>query len=88
MLKKNRVAIIVGLVRSNSQPTFYAAIPQAEVFENDKWTEPAGLHLIPLPFADDIRDAPIQQGFKGSCFRVTLRPVLLNASQRLKIRTL
>lgn len=33
--------------------------------EEEGWREPAGFHLIPLPFADDIRAAPIEEGFIG-----------------------
>ncbi|KAI0029416.1 SPOC like C-terminal domain-containing protein [Vararia minispora EC-137] len=61
MLKKKRIALLLGIVRSNSQPTFYAGLPQAEVFKDDSWVEPAGMHLIPLPFADDIREAPVRE---------------------------
>ena len=28
--------------------------------EEGGWNEPAGFHLIPLPFADDMRAAPDQ----------------------------
>lgn len=27
--------------------------------------EPGGFHLIPLPFADDIRSAPIEEALRG-----------------------
>jgi ATP-dependent DNA helicase 2 subunit 1 len=30
------------------------------------WNEPAGIHLIQLPFADDIRAAPIEEGYRAS----------------------
>lgn len=39
---------------------------QEEKDDESGWTEPAGFHLIPLPFADDIRSAPIQEGFQGT----------------------
>ena len=41
---------------------------QEEKEDETGWTEPAGFHLIPLPFADDIRSAPIQEGFQGAFF--------------------
>ena len=41
---------------------------QVEKEDETGWTEPAGFHLIPLPFADDIRSAPIQEAFQGAVF--------------------
>lgn len=32
------------------------------------WHEPAGFHLIPLPFADDIRAAPVEESARGTPF--------------------
>lgn len=45
--------------RPTSIPEFVAILPQAEE-RNEKGiqTEPPGMHLIPLPFADDIRNMP------------------------------
>lgn len=33
--------------------------------ENPTENEPGGFHLIPLPFADDIRGAPIEEATRG-----------------------
>src|SRR5882762_10644262 len=44
------------------------SVLQAEKTEEEGWSEPGGFHLIPLPFADDIRAAPIDKGHKG-CYR-------------------
>lgn len=33
--------------------------------EEGGWSEPAGFHLIFMPFADDIRTAPITEAFRG-----------------------
>lgn len=38
---------------------------QEEKAEEGGWNEPAGFHLIPLPFADDIRAAPVENGYRG-----------------------
>ena len=38
---------------------------QAEKVDEAGWREPPGFHLIPLPFADDIRAAPVETGFRG-----------------------
>ena len=83
MAKKDKIAIALGLLRSNSSPTFFALLPQVRPwlvffsFVNDKifiqeeredeggWRDPAGFHLIPIPFADDIRAAPIDEAALG-----------------------
>lgn len=38
---------------------------QTEKLEESGWMEPAGIHLVPLPFADDIRAAPVEQAIRG-----------------------
>ncbi|KAI0346241.1 Ku DNA-binding complex, Ku70 subunit [Trametopsis cervina] len=60
MIKKKRIGLVLSLPRRNATPTFCALVPQAEKVEEGGWIEPAGLHLITLPFADDIRAAPEQ----------------------------
>jgi len=37
-----------------------------ELDENNAQIEPPGFHLIPLPFADDIRAAPVQTSQRGA----------------------
>ncbi|CAA7265755.1 unnamed protein product [Cyclocybe aegerita] len=66
MLKKDKIAIVLAMTRRNSTPIFCALLPQDENVDDSGWTEPAGFHLIPLPFADEIRSAPIQEGFRAS----------------------
>lgn len=34
--------------------------------EKGGWSEPAGFHLIVLPFADDIRAPPLDEEFRGT----------------------
>jgi ATP-dependent DNA helicase 2 subunit 1 len=50
--KMNKVAIVWAIFRRNSSGRMGALIPCAS--EN----EPQGLHYVPLPFSDDIRDVP------------------------------
>lgn len=64
MVKKGKIGLVCALTRRNASPSFCALLPQAEG-ESDGWAEPSGFHLIPLPFADDIRAAPIEEGFRG-----------------------
>ncbi|CAL1715872.1 unnamed protein product [Somion occarium] len=66
MIKKKRIGLVLTLTRRNSSPIFCALLPQAEKAEESGWSEPAGFHLIPLPFADDIRAAPIETGYRAS----------------------
>ncbi|KAL4250950.1 ATP-dependent DNA helicase II subunit 1 [Abortiporus biennis] len=65
MIKKDKIGLVLALTRRNSSPIFCALLPQEEKDE-DGWNEPAGFHLIPLPFADDIRAAPIESGHRAS----------------------
>jgi len=55
----------VALTRRNSSPTFCAMLPQAEKVEDGGWNEPPGFHLVPLPFADDLRAAPIEEASRA-----------------------
>ncbi|KAJ7129186.1 SPOC like C-terminal domain-containing protein [Mycena epipterygia] len=66
MVKKKKMGLVLSLTRRNSSPTFCALIPQEEKVDEAGWTDPAGFHLIPLPFADDIRAAPVETGCRAS----------------------
>ncbi|KAK7691202.1 hypothetical protein QCA50_006305 [Cerrena zonata] len=66
MIKKKRIGLVLALTRRNASPMFCALSPQAENAEEGGWNEPPGFHLIPLPFADDIRAAPIETGYRAS----------------------
>ncbi|KAI9067712.1 ku70-like protein [Trametes sanguinea] len=66
MIKKKKIAIVLALTRRNASPIFCAVLPQAEKVDESGWREPPGFHLIPLPFADDIRAAPDLKGFRAS----------------------
>ncbi|CDO75109.1 hypothetical protein BN946_scf185010.g34 [Trametes cinnabarina] len=66
MMKKKKIAIVLALTRRNASPIFCAVLPQAEKVDESGWREPPGFHLIPLPFADDIRAVPVAKGFRAS----------------------
>ncbi|KIM39192.1 hypothetical protein M413DRAFT_447154 [Hebeloma cylindrosporum] len=66
MVKKGKIAIALALTRRNASPVFCALLPQEERNDETGWADPAGFHLIPLPFADDIRMAPIDEAFRAS----------------------
>ncbi|KAK2467237.1 hypothetical protein APHAL10511_000786 [Amanita phalloides] len=63
MSKKDKIGLVLAMTRSNSIPTFCALLPQDEKADEG---DPAGFHLIPLPFADDIRAAPIEEAYRAS----------------------
>ncbi|KAM5544081.1 hypothetical protein V8D89_002267 [Ganoderma adspersum] len=65
MINKKKIAIALALTRRNSSPIFCAVLPQEEKVDESGWREPPGFHLIPLPFADDIRAAPVEKAFRG-----------------------
>jgi ATP-dependent DNA helicase 2 subunit 1 len=64
MVKKGKIGLVRALTRRNASPSFCALLPQEEG-EGEGWAEPSGFHLIPLPFADDIRAAPVEENFRG-----------------------
>jgi len=66
MIKKKKIGVVLALTRKNSSPLFCALLPQEEKVDESGWSDPAGFHLIPLPFADDIRTAPVEKAFRAS----------------------
>ncbi|KAI3632520.1 hypothetical protein MIR68_009626 [Amoeboaphelidium protococcarum] len=61
MLQLQQYAIVAFQSRARSHPRLGALISQAEIVnENGIQDRPGGMQLIPLPFADDIRDLPQQ----------------------------
>ncbi|KAF8071492.1 SPOC like C-terminal domain-containing protein [Lyophyllum atratum] len=66
MVKKKKIGLVLALTRRNATPTFCALLPQEERADEGGWNEPAGFHLIPLPFADDIREATVVKAVRAS----------------------
>ncbi|OAX41910.1 Ku DNA-binding complex, Ku70 subunit [Rhizopogon vinicolor AM-OR11-026] len=65
MIEREKLGLVLALTRRNAAPIFCAMLPQAENGDEGEWKEPAGFHLIPLPFADDIRAAPMEEAFRA-----------------------
>jgi ATP-dependent DNA helicase 2 subunit 1 len=68
--EKNYVAICCIRKRSNEVARLHALVPQSEVRKDRKLIAPEGFHVVPLPYADDIRSLPpgfqiAQEGEKG-----------------------
>lgn len=57
MLAQDKIAIVKLIPRENSQVRFCAMLPQDERIDpQDGFQTPAGFQMIPLPYADDLRD--------------------------------
>ncbi|QRV75541.1 ATP-dependent DNA helicase II, 70 kDa subunit [Ceratobasidium sp. AG-Ba] len=81
MLAKKKYALTRCVFRNNNAMAFCAMLPQAEVMEDNLQMEPAGFHLIPLPFADDIRQPTVE---KSAHCSPELRKAASNIIERLK----
>eukprot|EP00923_Selenidium_pygospionis_P015656 GHVN01027312.1.p1 GENE.GHVN01027312.1~~GHVN01027312.1.p1 ORF type:complete len:659 (-),score=134.26 GHVN01027312.1:63-2039(-) len=56
MARRDQVAIVRWVQRVTSPPSLAALIPQMELIDDDdEQIQPAGFHMVPLPFAEDIR---------------------------------
>ena len=59
MAKKGKVGLGLFMPRQNVVPVFVAIVPQEEELSEDGQQMVApGMHLITLPYADDVRDVP------------------------------
>lgn len=59
LLSKDKVAIVQCVLRANSTPCIGALYPSPEIVSPDgHQTSPPGLHLVTLPYMDDVRDIP------------------------------
>ncbi|KAI9822976.1 MAG: ATP-dependent DNA helicase II subunit 1 [Phylliscum demangeonii] len=59
LLKADRMAVAWYVARKNAAPVIAALLPGPErVGEHGEQTTPPGLWIVPLPFADDIRQNP------------------------------
>lgn len=61
MAKKQKMALAIFCGRMNATPCFAALLPQLEERDEEGQKEPPGMFVIPLPFADDIREPPEKQ---------------------------
>lgn len=59
LLKNERIAIVWFIPRKNAAPVMAAMVPGKEkVDDSGNQTIPPGMWILPLPFADDIRQNP------------------------------
>ncbi|KAH6901267.1 SPOC like C-terminal domain-containing protein [Coprinopsis sp. MPI-PUGE-AT-0042] len=67
MSNKEKIALALVLMRRNASPVFCYLVPQEEsIDENGYQVDPPGFHIIPLPFADDIRAAPLEEASRAN----------------------
>ncbi|KAF8340621.1 ku70-like protein [Cantharellus anzutake] len=67
LVAKDKIAIARVVMRRNMSPAFCAILPQEEVIdESGTQKVPPGLNIIQLPFADEIREPPLTQCYRGS----------------------
>ncbi|KAG9126728.1 ATP-dependent DNA helicase II subunit 1 [Ceratobasidium sp. 392] len=81
MLSRKKYALTRCMFRKNNTMIFCAMLPQAEVMEDNLQIDPAGFHLIPLPYADDIRQPVVDQSAHCS---PELRKAAVDIIDRLK----
>ena len=61
LIKSKRMGLVWFIARRNASPTLCALLPSEEKTDEDGEQQmPPGLWLIPLPYADDIRQFPEQ----------------------------
>ncbi|KAF2788217.1 ATP-dependent DNA helicase II subunit 1 [Melanomma pulvis-pyrius CBS 109.77] len=61
LIKTKKMAVAWFIARRNAAPVIAAIIPGEEKYdENGEQTMPPGLWIVPLPFADDLRQSPEQ----------------------------
>jgi len=62
MLSRNKIAIARFVPRDNAMPRFVALVPQEEEFDEDgTQMVPPGLHVVYLPYCDDIRELNLEK---------------------------
>ncbi|KAJ3501671.1 hypothetical protein NMY22_g18843 [Coprinellus aureogranulatus] len=82
MIRKKKVGLALALTRRNASPMFCYLLPQEENFDEGGWAvDPPGFHIIPIPFADDIRAAPVEEGHLASEGLVTAAKELVNVDE-------
>lgn len=73
MLRKDKYALGIYMPRENAIPAFVAILPQAEKRDEEgNQLVPPGMNMIPLPYADDIREPPPFSQAAGSWLYASL----------------
>ena len=62
MLAAGKTAVCRFIPRINASPSFVSLVAQQEIVDEGVVIVPAGLHLIYLPFADDMRKLKYEKG--------------------------
>ena len=75
------MAIVRLVPRAGSTVRFVAMIPQPEQYDEDHFQKPPGLHMVFLPYADDIRglDTVKSEGREVSRELLNIGKILVNS---------
>ncbi|CAM9575786.1 unnamed protein product [Chrysoparadoxa australica] len=55
MLEKKQLALVRVALREPSTPQLGCLVPQEEIIEDEEQVQPPGMHLIMVPFKDEVR---------------------------------
>jgi ATP-dependent DNA helicase 2 subunit 1 len=73
MHKKGKTAICTFVKRDNAFLRYAALIPQKEELDEDGFQlKPPGFNVITLPFADEIRNSPVDETPKGKWVKIKI----------------
>ena len=83
MLSKNKVALTLFMPRENAVPAFAVLLPQAEELDaSGHQYQPPGMHLIVMPFIDDIREPPSLHALSANSDEVGAASKIIESFQR------
>lgn len=83
MLKKRKLALCVFVPRENAVPSIAVLLPQAEEFDADgQQCEPPGMHMIIMPYADDIRAPPTTKSLSANAAQIGAASKLIESYTR------
>ncbi len=60
---RQQFALVRLVTRSNAVPRLAALYPGREEYDGDTMKTPSGFHVIPLPWADEMRELEVKQNF-------------------------
>jgi len=83
LLKTDRIAIARYRRHKNTLPSLVALLAQEEVMDQGEQIEPEGIHMIPLPWANDVRSPETEEAAVGKGKVVPAEPAQVDAAKAL-----
>jgi ATP-dependent DNA helicase 2 subunit 1 len=68
LVTSKKIGIAWSIPRRNAAPQIVAMVPSLEEVEDGVQMHPPGFFLIPLPFADDMRQNPEMKNVRGAFY--------------------